>query len=278
MEEKKVVCGALYKNKERELASANFGYIQNDVMDIKNEYIRLGFHLNEACEMKFYEDFGYEDFYEYCEKNFGLDKSAVSRCIGVWSSFAMEQGHSRKMFLDDKYKLYSYSQLCEMLPLRPEQRRQIKPDMTVKQIREKKKEWKSQNKGVAKKVATSQLEQVEIEAEEVMQPDLPLMNNNDQRKEWLHDYKAWGLWYRDEHIDVNYYKYDFADGSRLIVAEYPQRENYYSTEKKDEYYFHLLYKKRKKYNGKNYDDVQYYNNTDCETYLIDFLKNLQKKK
>lgn len=39
---------------------------------------------------------------------------------------------------------------------------------------------------------------------------LPVMRNNDQRKEWLRNYKAWGLWYTDEHIGVRYYKYDFA--------------------------------------------------------------------
>ena len=50
-----------------------------------------------------------------------------------------------------------------------------------------------------------------------------LRENIDQRKAWLAQYKKWGLWYYDGHIDVNYYKYDFPDGSRLIVTEYPQR-------------------------------------------------------
>ena len=37
---------------------------------------------------------------------------------------------------------------------------------------------------------------------------LPVMKNNDQRKEWLRNYKDWGLWYTDEHIGARYYKYD----------------------------------------------------------------------
>ena len=40
----------------------------------------------------------------------------------------------------------------------------------------------------------------EPEPEEPEQPPLPLMRNNDQRKEWLRDYKSWGLWYTDDHI------------------------------------------------------------------------------
>ena len=33
--------------------------------------------------------------------------------------------------------------------------------------------------------------------EEPEQPGLPIMKNNDQRKEWLRNYKIWGLWYTD---------------------------------------------------------------------------------
>lgn len=115
-----------------------------------------------------------------------------------------------------------------------------------------------------------------IQAEPEPQPELPALKNNDQRKEWLGNYKAWGLWYRDEKIDVNYYKYDFPDDSRLVVAEYPQRYCYWSSQRQDEYYFHLLEKDRKGYDDKTYDE-QYRNQTDSETYLVDFLKSLQKK-
>lgn len=109
------------------------------------------------------------------------------------------------------------------------------------------------------------------------QPELPRLKNDDQRKEWLRNYKAWGLWYTDKNINVNYYKYDFADGSRLVVAEYKNRINGWNgKEKEDEYYFHLLEKDKKPYgDGKPYDK-QYMNATDSETYLVEFLKNLQK--
>lgn len=52
------------------------------------------------------------------------------------------------------------------------------------------------------------------------QPELPTFRNNDQRKEWLRNYKAWGLWYEDKNIGARYYKYDFQNGARLIVEEY----------------------------------------------------------
>lgn len=46
------------------------------------------------------------------------------------------------------------------------------------------------------------------------------MKNNTQRKEWLADYRSWGVWYADKHIGVVYYKYDFDNGAKLIVEEY----------------------------------------------------------
>lgn len=55
---------------------------------------------------------------------------------------------------------------------------------------------------------------------EAIQPELPLFKNNDQRKEWLRNYQAWGLWYEDTHIGARYYKYDFDNGAILIAEEY----------------------------------------------------------
>lgn len=112
------------------------------------------------------------------------------------------------------------------------------------------------------------------EPEPQIQPELPVLKNNDQRKEWLSKYKDWGLWYRDEHIDVNYYKYDFTDGSRLVVSEFPHRRNHWNKEYSDQVYYHLLEKNYKGYNSRY--DKQYVQSTDSETYLVEFLKDLQK--
>ena len=71
---------------------------------------------------------------------------------------------------------------------------------------------------------------------------LPVMRNNDQRKEWLRNYKDWGLWYTDEHIGVRYYKYDFANGARLIAEEY-DRDTVHSqwvSDHTESYYMHLI--------------------------------------
>ncbi len=147
MSELKIKYGLFDLREERELARGHFEYIARDVADIKQNYVKLGFHLREFRDFQYYEAFGFDDFYEFVEVNFGLDKSAVSRCISVWYRFADYDSvsHSRKMWLSDKWKDFSYSQLCEMLPLDDEQTRVVSPKMTVKEIREYKKNLKKGN-------------------------------------------------------------------------------------------------------------------------------------
>ena len=122
-----------------------------------------------------------------------------------------------------------------------------------------------------------ELDEVMNPSAEPEQSELPKLKNNEQRKEWLNNYKEWGLWYRDENIDVNYYKYDFVDGSRLVVAEYPQREQFWHCAPRDEHFYHLLEKNREKYATANdVYDRQYTHDTDSETYLVEFLKKIQR--
>ena len=76
---------------------------------------------------------------------------------------------------------------------------------------------------------------------------------------------------------MNYYKYDFEDGSRLVVTEYTDRiMEWNGEEKRDSCYFHLLEKNKKAYGNKKTYDKQYVHAPDSETYLAEFLKWLQK--
>ena len=148
-----IIYGPFYKGeKVDDLNLASVKYMYTDLTDIRKYYIRLGFHLNEFYCRVGYMSFGYATLEDFCEANLGLDKSAVSRCINVYRNFNARddcerignyESHGLAMDLSERWKDYSYTQLCEMLPLTEDQRKQIKPDMTVKQIREYKKSLKS---------------------------------------------------------------------------------------------------------------------------------------
>lgn len=119
------------------------------------------------------------------------------------------------------------------------------------------------------------------EPEESEQPPLPIMRNNDQRKEWLKNYKAWGLWYTDNHTGVKYYKYDFENGARLIVEEYEKEslpENSWYVPK-EPYYMHLIggpEPDRKGEIPKWTYHSKYNKYPNSETELVEFLKEIQK--
>lgn len=156
--------GMVKFREERESARTSFKYILSDMNNIRRRYIVLGFHLDEFRKCGYYYDFGYPTMEEFCAANLGMDKTAVSRCINVYREFNASKSVKYEdglktvgsaMDLDDRYKEFSYSQLCEMLSMNEEERNQVTPDMTIKQIREVKKGNVSQN---VSQVATSQPE------------------------------------------------------------------------------------------------------------------------
>lgn len=125
------------------------------------------------------------------------------------------------------------------------------------------------------------VEDCKEEPEESEQPPLPIMRNNDQRKEWLKNYKAWGLWYTDNHTGVKYYKYDFENGACLIVEEYEKEslpENSWYVPK-EPYYIHLIGGPEPDRKGgipKWTYHSKYNKYPNSETELVEFLKEIQK--
>lgn len=319
--------------------------IKDESFKIQKSFVKIGWYLKHIRDDELYKEEGYSGIYECAADQLGYSQSTVSRFINICEKFSKNHNSPE---LDDKYTGFDKSQMIEMLPLTPEQVGRVTPDMTVKQIRNIKKEEKREQSdalpvnddnipgqtsieadfpeympGSQQEKVPHVLEQSDREMstessgsdavilkandnilrnqnavseyreaacvceepeETTSSPNLqdtensamPILKNNEQRKEWLNSYRAWGLWYYDEHIDVNYYKYDFPDGSRLVVAEYPKRFAYWSDKRNDEYFYHLLEKNKKGYD-KVYDE-EYRHVPDSETYLTEFLKRVQKSK
>lgn len=124
------------------------------------------------------------------------------------------------------------------------------------------------------------VEDCKEEPEESEQPPLPIMKNNDQRKEWLRNYKSWGLWYEDKNVGIKYYKYDFANGARLIVEEFapdPSEKSQWYTPG-EHHYMHLVGgPKPECKNDRGWSYHSRYNKyPNSETELVEFLKEIQK--
>lgn len=114
--------------------------------------------------------------------------------------------------------------------------------------------------------------------EEPEQPPLPEMRNNDQRKQWLREYKSWGLWYTDHHTGARYYKYDFNNGARLIAEEYdpePRKESWWTPT--ESYSLHLVGGPEPKRGVPKWIyHSKYHKFPNSETELVEFLKEVQK--
>lgn len=109
---------------------------------------------------------------------------------------------------------------------------------------------------------------------EQKQLKLPKLKNNDQRKAWLSNYKDWGLWYRDENTECDYYKYDFENGARLVAEVYMTHGKYAGDY--ESCYFHLIggpIVKNAKWN--RCEKYSKYPNSESE--LVEFLKYIQKE-
>lgn len=52
------------------------------------------------------------------------------------------------------------------------------------------------------------------------------LKNQKERKDWLENYKAWGVWLDVPQVSKKYYRYDFINGASLIVEEYRIFYNY----------------------------------------------------
>lgn len=116
------------------------------------------------------------------------------------------------------------------------------------------------------------LENVVPEKHKPTQPELPILKNNDQRTEWLKNYQAWGIWYKDENINVTYYRFNFSDSSYLVVDEYTSWDIYNRKERTSAYY-HLIGKVLNSQGDKS--RYSHYDNSLTE--LVEHLKNIQKK-
>lgn len=112
-----------------------------------------------------------------------------------------------------------------------------------------------------------------------VQPELPILKNNDQRKDWIDAYNTWPIWIDQKETGERYYRYDFDNGESFVIrvslhhswehGKYTKTTSY----GKEEYYILT--------NTKKYDHEPD-NKTFCEcstnkSFMTEYLKDLQKK-
>lgn len=60
-----------------------------------------------------------------------------------------------------------------------------------------------------------------------------------ERAAWLKDYKSWGLWHYDIVLSARYYRWDFVDGSAIVVQDIPHYQSWQGEVRSDLTYYRL---------------------------------------
>lgn len=139
-------------------------YIAASFMTTAREYVAIGYWLRRIRDDKLFLEEGYKNFEEYVRHKYHRDPGWASNCIKVNGKFSID-GNSP--YLEEQYRDYNKSQLVELAYMTEEQRMEVGPDMSVKAM----KEMRKQEQTEAEKVVTSQLlDQAPSEQEPINQP------------------------------------------------------------------------------------------------------------
>lgn len=121
--------------------------IKQAMYDAAKQFVYIGFLLREVRDYGYYEEGGYANVYQYAEFELGLKRTSTKNFIAIAEQFGTRKDsyhgkliETQTMSLQPAYKDFNYSQLVELLGMSEPQRAKATPDMTIKQLREIKKE------------------------------------------------------------------------------------------------------------------------------------------
>lgn len=106
-------------------------------------FVRIGYLLKTARDTEILKDTEYSDVNEFASKEFGLDKSQVSRFMRINDRFSIS-GYSEHLKVE--YEGYGSAKLSLMLTLPDEINEEISPDMSKSDIQAIKEEYDEENK------------------------------------------------------------------------------------------------------------------------------------
>lgn len=118
------------------------------------------------------------------------------------------------------------------------------------------------------------------------QPELPILKNNDQRKEFIDAYETWPIWIDTEPTGERYYRYDLSDKVAMVVKVSLRHIRGYGIQETDEISYgaeqYYLLGIKNEWTSKGTITVEDSSRTfyECSTNksaLVEYLKDYQKK-
>ncbi len=126
--------------------------IGREMNRIEESYVSIAFQLYWIREKKAYKLTDSKNVYEYAENEFNIKKSTCGNLIGIIENFSKKDENGNALEeLDERYKSFKMSQLVAMLSMSDKARIEVTPDMSVRNINQKKKECAKTEKNEEKK-------------------------------------------------------------------------------------------------------------------------------
>lgn len=109
--------------------------IKEQMRNIQNAFITIGFQLHWIRENNMYRVQGYKSIYDYAEKEYGIKRTTCCNFICIIENYAERDENGEVVeSIAGCYRNYSASQLVAMLGMPEEVKAQVTPDMSVRAI------------------------------------------------------------------------------------------------------------------------------------------------
>lgn len=118
-------------NNNESLLEQRLEMIRENVNNIIDNYIKIGFILLDMRNLKLYEERGYSSLVECVEVELGMKKSTCYNLMRIAEKF----GNPITKSIADNYQEYGYVQLLEMTTMSEEEMTQVSPEMSRRDIK-----------------------------------------------------------------------------------------------------------------------------------------------
>ena len=117
--------------------------LDTELQKSAESFVRIGYLLKVARDTNILRDSGYANVNEFAQKEYGLDKTQVSRFININDKFS-EDGYSERLKME--YRGFGYAKLSIMLLLPEEVNNMISPSYSKAEIQAIKEEVDEEKK------------------------------------------------------------------------------------------------------------------------------------
>lgn len=154
--------------------------IASELQKVEKSYLVMAFQVHHVYVQNLYQIDGYKNIYEWSADKFKLARGTTNNYINICEKFGTILADGTCKALKPAYAEFSSSQLILMLSMDDETRDLISSDMTIKQIKEKKKAAeKSDGDGDTESTATDSTEEDDTSNATISDKLLCIMQLND---------------------------------------------------------------------------------------------------